>query len=286
MCRAVSALIAAVPATTPVMAEERANEPVLEEIVVTAKKRAQNLQEVPIAITALSSETLNNVGVKTTEDLTVAVPGLNVSRQLSAVAPILRGVGTYNVSPGFEGAVAVYVDEVYTPSAHASMFSLANVDRVEVLRGPQGKLIWQKCHRWLDSRCDKKPTTEATGSASISYANQDTVEAKLYAAGGLSDGVSADIGVFFREQGEGFGTNLSTGDDALYRDEFATKSKIFPLILIVPNYQSRQTTLNRNQNFGIQRRPADGTSTLFGTPPASDFFDINTSDDHRADTEQ
>ena len=285
LCATVSALIAAALTTTPVMAEERANEPVLEEIVVTAKKRAQNLQDVPIAITALSSETLNNAGIKTTQDLTVAVPGLNVSRQLSTVAPILRGVGTYNVSPGFEGAVAVYVDEVYIPSAHASMFSLANVDRVEVLRGPQGTLFGRNATGGLIHVVTEKPTNEATGSASISYANQDTVEAKLYAAGGLSDGVSADIGVFFREQGDGYGTNLNTGNDALYRDELAAKSKIFF------NFDRSELSISADyaeseSDFGVNRRPAKGTSTLFGTPPTADFFDVNVSDDHHADNEQ
>ena len=285
LCGAVTALIAALLTTTPVMAEERTNDHVLEEIVVTAKKRAQNLQDVPIAITALSSEALNNAGIKTTEDLTVAVPGLNISRQLSTVAPILRGVGNYSVSPGFEGAVAVYVDEVYIPSMHASMFSLANVDRVEVLRGPQGTLFGRNATGGLIHVVSKTPSAEATGSASISYASQDTVEAKLYAAGGLSDGVSADIGVFFREQGEGFGTNLNTGNDALYRDEFAAKSKIFfdfdrSELSISADYVESES------DFGVQRRPAAGTSTLFGTPPSPDFFDVNLNDDHYADSEQ
>ena len=285
MCATVSALIAAVLTTTPVMAEERADETVLEEIVVTAKKRAQNLQDVPIAITALSSETLNNAGIKTTEDLTVAVPGLNVSRQLSTVAPILRGVGNYSVSPGFEGAVAVYVDEVYIPSAHASMFSLANIDRVEVLRGPQGTLFGRNATGGLIHVITKTPSTEATGSVSISYASQDTVEARLYAAGGLSDGVSADIGVFFREQGDGFGTNLATGNDALYRDELAARTKIYfdfdrSELLLSADYAESES------DFGVNRRPAEGTSTLFGTPPSADFFDVNLSDDHHADNEQ
>ena len=285
LCATVSALVAAALTTTPVMAEERAAEPVLEEIVVTAKKRAQNLQEVPIAITALSSETLNNAGIKTTQDLTVAVPGLNVSRQLNTVAPILRGVGNYNVSAGFEGAVAVYVDEVYIPSAHASMFSLANIDRVEVLRGPQGTLFGRNATGGLIHVVTHTPSTEATGSASISYASQDTLEAKLYAAGGLSDVVSADIGVFFREQGDGFGTNLATGNDALYRDELAARSKIYI------DFDSSELSISADyaeseSDFGIQRRPAEGTRTLFGTQPSADFFDVNRSDDHYSDTEQ
>ena len=277
--------VAAVLVTTPVMAEERVNEAVLEEIVVTAKKREQNLQDVPIAITALSSETLTNAGIRTTEDLTVAVPGLNVTRQLSTVAPILRGVGNYNVAPGAEGAVAIYVDEIYIPSAHASMFSLANIDRVEVLRGPQGTLFGRNATGGLIHVVTKRPTAEPTGSASISYASQDTVEAKLYAAGALSDRVSADIGVFFREQGDGFGTNLATGSDALYRDEFAARAKIYfdfdrSELSIAADFAESES------DFGIQRRPADGTSTLFGTPPSSDFFDVNLSDDFFADTEQ
>lgn len=284
-----SAIIAGALCVAPAVAQDTTGDQddtfQLDRVTVTAKKREQNLQDVPISITALTSESLENAGVATTEDLTLAVPGLNISRQLSGVAPLIRGVGNYSASPGFEGGVAVYVDEVYLPSAYGAMFSLANVERVEVLRGPQGTLFGRNATGGLIHVVTQRPSSEPTGSASISYATQDTVEGKLYGSTGFGENVAGDIALFYRDQGEGFGTNLATGNDALYRDEFAVRSKL------LFDFDKSELTVSADygeseSDIGINRRPLDGTSTFFGTTAPADFFDVNQSRDHFSDNEQ
>ena len=283
---AIIAIVAGSLVASSALAEDRSEESVqLEEVIVTAKKREQSLQDVAISITALSSEDLLSAGVKTTEDLAVAVPGLNITRSLSTIAPILRGVGNYAVYAGFEGAVAMYVDEVYHPSPHSAMFNLVNVERVEVLRGPQGTLFGRNSTGGLIHVVTKTPSTETSGMFSLGYGSQDTVEGKLYATTGLSENIAADISLFNRDQGEGFGENLATGNDTLFRDEFAARTKI------LFDYDRTRLVLSADYNestsdFGVMRRPHEGTTTLLGTPPADDFFDMNVAEDHEADTDQ
>lgn len=279
------AIVAGSLGMSSALAEDPSDEPLqLEEVIVTAKKYEQSLQDVAISITALSSEDLVTAGVKTTEDLAVAVPGLNITRSLSTIAPILRGVGNYAVYAGFEGAVATYVDEVYHPSPHSALFNLVNVERVEVLRGPQGTLFGRNSTGGLIHVVTKTPSTETSGMFSLGYGSQDTVEGKLYATTGLSENIAADISLFNRDQGEGFGENLATGNDVFFRDEFAARTKI------LFDYDKTRLVLSADytestSDFGVMRRPHEGTTALLGTPPPDDFFDMNSAEDHEADTD-
>jgi len=113
----------------------------LSQIVVTAQKRAENLQDVPVAVTALTQEALTGGGVFDTTDLQVAVPGL-VSQQLSnAFIPYIRGVGSNNPGAGNESSVAIYLDGVYQGAKGNNILDLANIERIEVLKGPQGTFL-------------------------------------------------------------------------------------------------------------------------------------------------
>ena len=113
----------------------------LQEVVVTAQRRTENLQKVPISITALSADTLSQKGVVTTDDLTQVVPGLLWGRSTNFNQPAIRGVGTRNASAGDEPNIATYLDGVYQPESLTALQELANVERIEVLKGPQGTLF-------------------------------------------------------------------------------------------------------------------------------------------------
>ncbi len=130
--------LAALAWSPSAQAQAAEDETRLEEITVTAQKRSQNLQQVPVAISAITSDGLATQGVATTTELSVVVPGLNITQQLASIAPIIRGVGNYNAAPGAEGAVATYVDGVYQPDAYGAILSLSNIERIEVLRGLSG----------------------------------------------------------------------------------------------------------------------------------------------------
>lgn len=118
----------------------------LSEIIVTASRREQRLQDVPVAVTALSSESLDRLNVRSTQDLMSVVPGLQVSTQTAgdgggSATFFLRGMGQQRSGNGSEPAVGVYVDDFYYPSLSGTLFKIVDLERVEVLRGPQGTLF-------------------------------------------------------------------------------------------------------------------------------------------------
>ena len=118
------------------------SEPVLEEVVVTANRRTGNLQKIPIAVTALQAGDLSSNHIRDLRDITGLVPGLEMidTAPQAAVLVQLRGVGTTNITEIADGPVAIHVDGVYSPRSQAVAALLHDVERVEVLRGPQGTL--------------------------------------------------------------------------------------------------------------------------------------------------
>jgi iron complex outermembrane receptor protein len=112
----------------------------LEQMIVTAQKRSEDLQEVPLSIAAYTGDQLLEFGVHDTQALQAVTPGLVYNNTGSSAQPFLRGVGTRFAFAGLEPSVATYVDDRYLARAQASIFELADVERVEVLKGPQGTL--------------------------------------------------------------------------------------------------------------------------------------------------
>jgi iron complex outermembrane recepter protein len=115
----------------------------VDEIVVTAQKRTENLQNVPIVVTTVSHQLLQDTGVKDIKDLALLAPGLLVtstSSEASTTARI-RGIGTVGDNPGLESSVGIVIDGVYRPRNGVGFGDLGNVDRIEVLKGPQGTLF-------------------------------------------------------------------------------------------------------------------------------------------------
>jgi len=113
----------------------------LEEIVVTAQRRSERLQDVPIAVNALSGAQLASKGVTALDSLVTAVPGLQVTALGFGFTPFLRGVGSTASTPNAEASVATYVDGVYRASIIDNVFNYNNAQRIEVLKGPQGTLF-------------------------------------------------------------------------------------------------------------------------------------------------
>ena len=125
---------------------------VLEETIVTATKREQNLQDVGISVTAYSGDQMKALGVTNTVEITEQVPGL----QMLTFSPHLtvfniRGVSQNNFTDNLEAPVAVYVDDAYMATMNGINGQLFDIDRVEVLRGPPGYPVWSQCHRRCDS---------------------------------------------------------------------------------------------------------------------------------------
>jgi iron complex outermembrane receptor protein len=198
----------------------------LAEIVVTAQKRQENLQDVPIAITALSGNELQSSGVGSTTDLGLVTPGLTVVNAAGFIFPHIRGVGTTAFGPGLENSVATYLDGVYLSSGLASLMTLNNVAQIEVLKGPQGTLFGRNATGGLIQITTKDPQSTFSGDADIGYGNYQTETGDLYVTGPVAANLAADIAVHASTQGEGYGRNLFNGEDVYKTDrDIAARSK-------------------------------------------------------------
>ena len=118
----------------------------LEEVIVTATKRAESLQDIPITVNAISANTIREAGINDIGDVAALVPALTVSNNLSPFATALRirGFGTSQNDPALEASVAFILDGVYMGSSGLGMSDLTDIERIEVLQGPPGYPVWQK----------------------------------------------------------------------------------------------------------------------------------------------
>jgi len=150
-------------AALPALAQQKpADNTELGEIIVTATRQATNLQDTPIAITAVTSETLEDMGLKSVADLSAVVPNAQFRRAQGAFGPgvttFIRGLGTGDTSLGGEANVAYYIDDVYYPILLGSNFDLLDIDHVEVLRGPQGTLFGRNALAGAVNIVSKQPS--------------------------------------------------------------------------------------------------------------------------------
>jgi iron complex outermembrane receptor protein len=181
----------------------------IEELVVTAEKRAQSLQDVPIAISAFTSERRDLVGINTIQDMTNFTPGLEYSSQLDRIS--LRGVGRLTNVQAADPGVATYSDGVYTSSTVEAGKTPLFVDRVEVLRGPQGTLYGRNSIGGAINVISKRPTEDpyAEVRASVGNFGHTTIEAAV--SGPITDGLQFRIGGNWDKQRDGYYTNVVPG---------------------------------------------------------------------------
>lgn len=196
------------------------------DIVVTAQRRSENLQDVPIAITALSSSTLSNAGVTGVQNLQLAVPGLSFAQTAGYSLPRIRGVGTGAAGPGIESSVAVYIDGVYLVSAFAGMLSFNDIAQVAVLKGPQGTLFGRNATGGVVQITTIDPGDTPTFKASATYGNYDTVAGNVFASAPLSDTLAFDVAAYYDRQGDGYGTNQLNGRDVGNHRNYGVRSKL------------------------------------------------------------
>ncbi len=221
----------------------------LPEITVTAQKRAENLQDVPVAVTALGANALEMGGVGSITDLNNVVPGINFTTALGAYAqPVIRGVGTSSHGPGVENPVATYIDGVYMASATSALMSLSDVDQLSVLKGPQGTLFGRNATGGLIQISTTPPTQDFYGNAQATFGNLGTYGQSLFVNGGLTNNVSANFAISHNDQYEGFGKNLTTGQYVDTSRDIAMRGKILwdvtddTSVLVSADYTKRSSS--------------------------------------------
>jgi iron complex outermembrane recepter protein len=195
----------------------------LDTVVVTAQRREENLQAIPVAITAANATELLNEGVIDTASLSLAVPGLMVT---NSAAPFIRGVGTSINSVGNEASVATYVDGVYISSINASLFELNNIDRIEVLKGPQGTLFGRNATGGVIQIITKDPSFTTSADLHVGYGTYNTTSVSFYGTTGLGESVAVDLAAYGTNQADGWGSDLVTGQPTFTRHDFGARSKL------------------------------------------------------------
>ena len=205
-----------------------AQEGTIEEIIVTASKRPQTLQEVPIAVSVVTQETIERAQVNDIMDFQTLVPSLRIN-QLQTTGNtnfVIRGFGNGANNPGIEPSVGVFVDGVYRSRSAAAMADMPNVERVEVLRGPQSTLFGKNASAGVINVVTAAPDMDGmTGSASIVAGNLNQVIVKGDISGPLSDtwGISLSGSV---NQRDGYFENLSNGSLLNERDRWGVRGQL------------------------------------------------------------
>lgn len=213
----------------PALAQETVAEEgrTLGTVFVSATKREQTLQDTPIAVSVVSAETLEKAEIRDIIDLQSVVPSLTVGQGTSTIATSfsIRGFGSASNNAGIEPSVGVFVDGVYRSRPAAALADLLNVERVEVLRGPQSTLFGKNASVGVVSFITREPEFEAGGSASITYGNNNNLRLVGDITGPISDQLAFRLAASYNTA-DGYAENLFTGSDVNDRNRWALQGQL------------------------------------------------------------
>jgi iron complex outermembrane receptor protein len=280
-------VIAALSFSTSAVAQDQPEESSaqLEDIVVTAQRRSENLQNVPIAVTALSAERLTGAGIQSAQDLSLVTPAMTAPDTIGVFQPRIRAVGSGSIAPGNEMPIATYVDGVYLANAPSSLLTLNGVERIEVLKGPQGTLFGRNSTGGLINVITRDPQETMSANVSFGFANYGDVTGDAYVTGGLTPNILADVALHYEYQDKPYGINLGTGNETgRLKKDFVGRSKLLlklsdrTEIRLIGDYSERDTT--RNVTIPYPGYPQNTNSSRFGGPfPQGRTRDINSNFD-------
>ena len=202
---------------------------VFEEVVVTATKREQTLQEIPVAVSVVSGADIQESQVLDVKDLQFLVPSLKITQlQTSGNTNfIIRGFGNGANNAGIEPSVGVFIDGVYRSRSAAALNDLPNVERIEVLRGPQSTLFGKNASAGVISVVTAAPSlVETTGSASVTVGDYDQVIVKADVNGPLSDTAGFSLSGSVNQR-DGYYDNLFGGDPLGDLDRFGVRGQLY-----------------------------------------------------------
>lgn len=238
----------------------------IEEVVVTAQKRAENVQDIPIAISAYSGNKLEQAGVENTLDLQVIDPSLVFTTNSVVGQPYLRGVGTDIFSPGAESSIATFIDDVYQSRSYSSLQDFFDVQRVDVVKGPQGVLFGRNAAGGAISFYSNKPSDELEGKLSVGLGNysKQRIEGMLNVPL-IEDKLNWRIAGMTSRR-DGYVENLHSGTTLDDEDYIGLRSHLqfYPSddlsLLLSVNYSREDST----RNLGIYVDTSSGSSIADG----------------------
>lgn len=255
------------------LAQSEGEKFMLEEVVVTARRRTENLQDVPIAVTALSRDQLNIKGAADITELAQSVPSMTLepSRATNTtLTAFIRGVGQQDPLAGYEQGVGLYLDDVYLARPQGSVLDIYDIERIEVLRGPQGTLYGRNTVGGAIKYVTRRLTDELSGDVRATYGSYNQVD--------MVGTVSVPLGDSFRIGGsvasftrDGYGDNKTTGKDQYDKDIFAYRlsAEWLPTDNLLVRFAYDDTQDDSNAVAG--HRPYPGA--VSGAPVMGDIYD-------------
>jgi iron complex outermembrane receptor protein len=243
---------------TPALAQGMAQvattspEQVIGDIVVTAQRRSERAQSTPLAITAVSGKELQSSGIKSIEGLTQNIPNVSFGASAGDARIFIRGVGYDSISPGGETRVAVYNNNVYQSRSQTAFTTLYDIDRVEVLRGPQGTLYGRNAVAGAINIITADPGDHLNGYISGQVGDYSLVQAEGAIGGPITEGLSVRLAGQTIDRG-GYGHNIGTGEPV--NDAHSRSVRLTLVAKLADNVKDRLTAdyYNANDhNFGYR----------------------------------
>ncbi len=285
----VACIALAIPSLSYAQEEAQVEESTTEndEIVVTAQGRTQLLSDVPVAISAVTAETLQNSGANDIRQLNQVAPSLLVSSTGSEAngSARIRGIGTVGDNPGLESSVPVFIDGVYRSRSGIGLNELGEIERVEVQRGPQGTLGGRNSSAGLISIYSKKPNFTFGGSGELTYGNYDFMRAASSFTGPITEQLAFRIdGVYVKR--DGFYTDDQNGRDVNNRDRYFLRGQLLfePTdalsIRLIADYTKRSeeccaaTYVDRTVNQFIGNLNNPSTVGVASTPTTNNIINV------------
>ena len=197
----------------------------MEEVVVTATKRTESIQDVPMSVSVISGEVLERAEVRDLLDLQSVVPSLRVPQFQNSIQTnfVIRGFGNGANNPGIEPSVAVFVDGVYLSRSQARISDLPNIQQIEVLKGPQSTLYGKNASAGVISVTTKAPEFESRGSVEVGFGNYSQESVRAFYTGPLSDSVAFSLSGTSLSR-DGYFDNVPTGTDFNNRNRWSTRA--------------------------------------------------------------
>lgn len=265
------------------------NEDPLQEVLVTAQRRSESVQKTPLAVTAISGDSLEERGTTNLEALSAVAPGLNVSEQVGQARLTLRGIGLDDISTGAESSVAFNQDGVFYSRSAGALASFYDVNRVEILRGPQGTLYGRNATGGSINIITNQPTDTLHGGVDVTVGNYQTANGEGFISGPLADTVSGRLS-FQIQHHDGYGENIVTGDDIDTKDSQAVRGQLLfrpddrLKVLVAGDYYHENDRSNEYHYLGpagetVTGAPITPTALLLGGITSSNLRDVATPTD-------
>ena len=202
-----------------------AHSAVLDEIIVTSQQRAESLQDVPVSVAAVTAEKMSDAGVVDLQGLAEYVPNFTINETGISTTITIRGISS-GINPGFEQSVGMYNDGLFYGRGQLARIPMIDMERVEVLRGPQGILFGKNSIAGAVSQITAKPTDEFEGSITALYEPEHGEEdLRLVLSGPLAENLSGRLAVLTRDL-DGYVKNALSGEDEQQESEDVIRASL------------------------------------------------------------